>query len=109
MSYAAPPPPPPPPPPPSPSSYPPAGGGYAGSKPDNYLVWSILATVLCCVPFGIVAIISSSKVDGLWSSGQYDAARAASESAKKWTIVAAVLGVIVGVLYGIALALGDTP
>ncbi|MGB4290272.1 MAG: CD225/dispanin family protein, partial [Dethiobacteria bacterium] len=24
---------------------------------DDYLVWAILATIFCCLPFGIVAIV----------------------------------------------------
>ena len=42
----------------------------AGTKPpmpDNYLVWAILSTVLCCVPFGIVSIIQSSKVSSAYA------------------------------------------
>ncbi len=70
-------------------------------KPDNYLVWAILTTLFCCLPFGIVAIVKSAKVDGLWTSGQYAAAQAAADDAKKWSIIAAVAGVVVGVAYAI--------
>ena len=35
-------------------------------KPDNFLPWAIVSTVLCCLPFGIVAIVYASKVDTLW-------------------------------------------
>ena len=35
----------------------------AGDVP-NYLVWAILATIFCCIPFGIVAIVYSSQVSG---------------------------------------------
>ena len=38
-------------------------------KPDNNLVWAILATVLCCLPFGIVAIIKSTQVDSFCLGG----------------------------------------
>ena len=51
-------------------------------KPDNYLVWAILTTILCCLPFGIVSIVYSSKVDKLYFNGQYDEALAKSKSAK---------------------------
>ena len=43
-------------------------------KPDNNLVWAILITILCCWPFGIVAIIKAASVDGLWYSGRHDEA-----------------------------------
>ena len=36
------------------------------SKPDDYLAWSILATVFCFVPTGIAAIVYSSRVDIAW-------------------------------------------
>lgn len=76
------------------------GGGYGmPPKPDNYLVWAILSTILCCLPFGIVSIVQAAKVDGLYTAGQYDESRRASESAKKWAIISAVTGLVVGVLY----------
>ena len=40
---------------PPPPGYPPQQPP-AGQAPDNYLVWSILVTLFCCLPFGIVAI-----------------------------------------------------
>lgn len=93
----------PPPPPPPGGQYPQPGYGaqVPAGKPDNYLVWAILTTILCCLPFGIVAIVKAAKVDGLWNSGQYAAAQAAANDAKKWSIIAAVVGVVVGVAYAI--------
>ncbi len=63
-------------------------------RPDNYLVWAILSTVLCCLPFGIVSIVYAAKVNGLFDANQYEAALEASKNAKKWAIIAAVIGVI---------------
>lgn len=68
-------------------------------KPDNYLVWAILTTLFCCLPFGIVAIVKSSKVDGLWASGQYNDAQQASNNAKKWSIISAIVGGAFSLLY----------
>jgi len=65
--------------------------GWQGQRePDNYLVWAILVTVMCCLPFGIVSLISSNKVSGLWAQGRYAEAQAASDSAKKWAIIGAI-------------------
>jgi hypothetical protein len=64
-------------------------------KPNNYLAWAILTTLFCCLPFGIAAIVSASKVDSLYASGQYAEAQRASDSAKKWSIWAAVTGLVV--------------
>ena len=73
--------------------------GWQGQQPpDNYLVWAILCTVLCCLPFGIVSIIYSTKVSGLWAQGQYAEAQAASDSAKKWAIIGAIVGPILYIL-----------
>lgn len=69
------------------------------NKPDSNLVWAILCTVLCCIPFGIVAIIKATKVDSLWNTRQYDAAREAAADAKKWAIWGAILGFIGGGIY----------
>jgi uncharacterized membrane-anchored protein YitT (DUF2179 family) len=97
---------PPPPPLPPPSPYGAPQGGVPAQQPDSNLVWAILATVLCCVPFGIVSIIYASRVSGFWASGQYAQAQKASDDAKKWAIYAAIAGVIVGVIYGIIAAAG---
>ena len=68
-------------------------------KPDNFLVWAILSTVLCCLPFGIVSCVYASKVDNLYSQGKYKESQQASLDAKKWAKIAAIVGVAVVVLY----------
>lgn len=50
----------------------------------NYLVPAILVTLLCCWPAGIVAIVYAAQVDGKMRSGDYAAARSASNNAKIW-------------------------
>jgi hypothetical protein len=73
--------------------------GWPGQRePDNYLVWAILTTVLCCLPVGIVSIVYSTKVSALWSQGRYAEAQAAADSAKKWAIIAAIVGAVVGIM-----------
>ncbi|MBC7827670.1 MAG: CD225/dispanin family protein [Chitinophagaceae bacterium] len=75
-------------------------------KPDNYLVFAIITTVLCCLPLGIVSIIHSTKVDNLWNAGQYEQAKTASNQAKQFAIYAAIAGVVVGGIYLIMVAAG---
>ena len=79
------------------------GGQVPGAggppKPDSYLVWAILTTIFCCLPFGIVSIVYAARVDGAYASGDYATAMSASQNAKKWAIVAAVVGVVVVILY----------
>ena len=70
-------------------------------KPDNYLVWAILSTLLCCMPFGIVAIVKATQVDTFWAQGNQAEAIEAATAAKKWTIVSAVSAVAVWFIYGL--------
>lgn len=67
--------------------------------PKNWLVESILVTVLCCLPFGIAGIMSATKVESLYHAGDYDAAEQASKDAKKWTIVGFASTFVLGFLY----------
>ena len=68
-------------------------------KPDNYLVWAILSTVLCCMPFGIVAILKASQVDTFWAQGNQTEAIEAANAAKKWTIISAVSSAAIMLIY----------
>ena len=60
----------------------------------NYLVQSILLTLCCCLPFGIVALIYSAQVNSKLASGDVAGARAASGSARTWGIVAFIAGLL---------------
>jgi hypothetical protein len=73
--------------------------GWQGQRePDNYLVWAILCTVLCCLPLGIVSIVYSTKVSGLWAQGRYAEAQTAADNAKKWAIIGAIVGAVIAVM-----------
>jgi hypothetical protein len=92
---------------PAPNAYNPANrpynayspGGANPPMPENYLVWAILTTVLCCWPFGIAAIVNAAKVSSAYAIGDYAGSQRASENAKTWSIWTAVAGVIFWVLY----------
>ena len=90
--------------PPPPPGYPPQPP--VSQAPNNYLVWSILVTLFCCLPLGIVAIVKSSQVNGLWAQGQYAEAQASAESAKKFVTWSVIIGVVVYIIYGILAAVG---
>lgn len=90
--------------PPHPNPYPNPGPVYPNqdysgmTKPDNYMVWSILCTLFCGWLPGIVAIVYASKVDKQWNAGDYIGARNSSEKAKIWCFVALGLGILVGII-----------
>jgi hypothetical protein len=77
---------------------PPQHGYPAGSVP-NYLVQSILVTVLCCWPFGIPAIVYAAQVNSKLAQGDYQGAVAASKNAKMWSWISFGLGASVVVFY----------
>ena len=72
--------------------------GAQPPMPDTYMVWAVLVTVFCCLPFGIVSIVKASQVSSLYSQGRYQEAVAASEAAKKWAIWSAIAGVVLSII-----------
>ncbi len=83
---------------PQPSYGPQQPYGAQPPMPDTYMVWAVLVTVFCCLPFGIVSIVKASQVSSLYSQGRYQEAVAASEAAKKWAIWSAIAGVVISIM-----------
>lgn len=81
----------------SPSSS--ASNNACKTCPDNYLVYSILTTLFCCLPFGIVGIVKSAQVSSKYQSGDYEGAVQASRDAKKWSMIALICGLVWYLLY----------
>lgn len=78
--------------PPPPPLQEPAEDNIPPLKPNNWLWQSILATILCCLPLGIVGIIYAVKVDTLYYKGMYQEAERAAQRAKTWMLIAIVVG-----------------
>lgn len=75
--------------------------------PKNYLIESILVTIFCCLPFGIVGIVFASQVNAKFDVGDYEGAVKASQEAKKWVTFAFASGLLIAFFYLIfMLALG---
>lgn len=72
----------------------------------NYLWQSIVSTVLCCMPFGVVAIVFAAKVDGLVARGDIAGAEAASKSAKTWVTAAVGSWLVIMAIYVIMIIAG---
>lgn len=73
--------------------------GHQEPMPSTYLVWSILATILCCFIPGVVAIVFSSMVSSRYYAKDYEGARRASVRAEAWIIASVVLGLITATVY----------
>ena len=68
------------------------------NSPPNYLVFAILTTIFCCLPFGVVAIVFAAQVSSKMAAGDYQGALDSSNKAKTWCWVALIAGILAIVL-----------
>ena len=80
-------------------------------KLNTWLVPSILVTVRCCLPFGIVAIVFASKANSCLGAQDYEGAQKAAKTAKIWFWVALGTGLVGNIIaLGLqVLALAEIP
>jgi hypothetical protein len=71
----------------------------------NYLVQSILVTLFCCLPFGIVAIVFAAQVNGKLQANDFAGALQASKSAKMWCWIGLGVGLVFIIGYSVFVAL----
>lgn len=79
---------------PSPEPPEPAPAPADAPLPVNYLPYAIAATLLCCTPLGIVAIIYAARTGRYIDLGDIEAARRSSETAEWWVIITIVAGLV---------------
>lgn len=83
--------------------------GYGNNAPievPNYMVYSILVTLFCCLPLGIAAIILSSQVNTKLAVGDIQGAMNASKTARMLCIISVALGFIFTLMYTMLIGLG---
>lgn len=74
--------------------------------PKTWLVESILVTIFCCLPFGIVGIVNAAAVSSAYNTGNYMLAQEKSKAAKKWAmwgLIVGLVGIILYVIFWIAM------
>jgi hypothetical protein len=75
--------------------------------PANYLVFSILVTLCCCLPLGVPAIVFSSQVNSKMAAGDYAGAQDSAAKAKMWCWIAFGCGMVGAIayaaIYGVAI------
>lgn len=89
----------------SPVSAPGAIGGMQPNVP-NYLWQAIVATVCCCPPLGIPAIVFAAQVNTKLATGDFQGAMEASRKAKIWSWVSFGAGLVGGIIWVILNAMG---
>ena len=78
---------------------------YSASKePTNYMVYAILATILCCIPTGIASIVYANKANTSWAAGRYKESLEATKNARLWLIITVCVGafsIIISFMFGL--------
>ena len=69
-------------------------GGLAAPNMLYYMLGAIAATILCCPPVGIAAIVFAALINSKATAGDLEGARKAAKTAMILSIVAAGLGLI---------------
>lgn len=77
-----------------------------GATVQNYLAFAILATVFCCLPAGIPAIVYAAQVNAKLQGGDLAGAQVASNNAKMWCLISLGLGLGIMALYAILIMVG---
>ncbi|UIR57889.1 CD225/dispanin family protein [Sphingobacterium sp. SRCM116780] len=74
--------------------------------PRTWLVESILVTIFCCLPFGIVGIANAAKVESKFYAGDFEGSQRASDEAKKWTKISFFVQIALYASYLVFILLG---
>ena len=85
-------------PPPPPSSYGAGPSSVGGANIPNYLWQSIVVTLCCCLPLGIVSIIFAAQVNSKLAQGDIAGAQEASQKAKMFALIGFGVGIVVIIL-----------
>ena len=75
--------------------------GQAAFRPPfkSHLAEAILATILCFIPTGIVAIVFASIANGLYNQGKIDEAFAKAKTANIMVWVSVGVGLVIALLW----------
>ncbi|MFA4986017.1 MAG: CD225/dispanin family protein [Candidatus Brocadiia bacterium] len=71
---------------------------------NSHLAWAILVTILCCVPFGVVAIVYSTNADRAAMQGNLEFARASAKKAMMWLRLGLIAGLTIWIVLGTLIA-----
>lgn len=78
-------------------------------KPVNwvpYLILSIILTLCCCLPFGVVGIVFSAKINSAMLAGNLEEAQNNAKMARIWIIVSFAIGLLTWLIYMVLIVTG---
>ena len=84
-------------------------GYYQPQKPVNwvpYLILSIISTLCCCLPFGVVGIVFSAKINSAMLAGNLEEAQNNAKMARIWIIVSFAIGLLTWLIYMVLIVTG---
>lgn len=82
--------------------------GQPAQRIDTWLWQSIVATVFCCLPTGVVAIVFAAQANSAVSAGNWVEAQRKAQQAKTWTLISIVAGVLTIIGFFVVFALVGT-
>lgn len=76
-----------------------AGYNFARPCPRTYLALSIVCTAMCCLPFGLIGILSAIDVSSNYQKGLYDEAEKASRRARSFSIAGIICSAVIALAW----------
>ena len=71
-----------------------------------YLILSIISTLCCCLPFGVVGIVFSAKINSAMLAGNLEEAQNNAKMARIWIIVSFAIGILTWLIYMVLIVTG---
>ena len=71
-----------------------------------YLILSIISTLCCCLPFGVVGLVFSAKINSAMLAGNLEEAQNNAKMARIWIIVSFAIGLLTWLIYMVLIVTG---
>ena len=71
-----------------------------------YLILSIISALCCCLPFGVVGIVFSAKINSAMLAGNLEEAQNNAKMARIWIIVSFAIGLLTWLIYMVLIVTG---
>lgn len=79
-------------------------GAERPKKPNTYLVWNVILTVMCCCPTSLIGIITGAMSSSKYTAGDYDGAKKMSEITE-WMLIIGIVWAVLSMPVAVAMSL----